>query len=205
MKYAPHLLGAIAVVAIVGAVSGASVGDSPILIRGHHESLPEARIVRAANADLRDTSRPPDHYPLETPQGTVEVAELALHGRLRDRGGDMWWEDRSADRANMSAGYDFAATASPERIAHEERLLAFTGGRGEFQERHEAREAAQAPQAPAPPEPPIRLTRAEAPMALAEPAELETDLRAPSEPLAPPAPAAEARTIETDLTAPAPQ
>lgn len=183
MRYAPHLLGAIALVAIVGAVSGASVGDSPILVRGHHETLPEARIVRAANADLRDTSRPPDHYPLETPQGTVEVAELALHGRLRDRGGDMWWEDRSEDRANMSAGYDFAANASPERIAHEERLLAFTGGRGEFQERHAARAASQS--APAS-EPAFRVTRAEAPMALAEPVELSANVVPPKAEPAPP-------------------
>ena len=154
MKITPQMLGAVAVVAIAGAVSGATIGDSQVLMRGHTDTLPEAQIVTAANAEMRTMRNPPNHYPLETKDGTIEVAELALHGRLRDRGGDMWWEGREDDRAMMGAGYDFYATASPERIEHERRLLAFHAG-------NEAQ-----PLAPRQP------TRAEAPMALAEPAEI---------------------------------
>ncbi|MXO49329.1 hypothetical protein GRI69_13805 [Erythrobacter vulgaris] len=164
MKFAPQILSAVAVVAIAGAVSGATIGDSPVLKEGHGDTLPEAPIINASNDALRHTTRPPDHYPLKTPEGTIEVAELALHGRLHDRGGNMWWDDRSDQSVDMNAGYDFYETASPERIAREEALLAYTGGRADghsrpVEEIHD----------------PVlqRVTRAEAPMVLAEPAELE--------------------------------
>lgn len=172
MKFTPQILGAVAVVAIAGAVSGATIGESPVLKRGHTDTMPQAQIVTAGNAALNSSKRPPDHYPLETPQGTIEVGELALHGRLRDRGGDMWWERRGEDRAELSAGYDFYGTASPERIAHEERLLAFTGDRAEYQDRNQRH---------APPPSQARRTRAEAPMALAEPVEVAVVDDAPVE------------------------
>ena len=162
MKFTPHIVGAVAMVTIGGAVSGAMIGESPVLKRGHIDSLPEAQMVMAGNDTMRSTKRPPDHYPLKTPKGTIEVAELALHGRLRDRGGDMWWEGRSDARADLDANYDFYGTASPERIAHERRLLAFTDGNAEF--RQADRDAAPVAER--------RMTRAEAPMALAEPVEI---------------------------------
>ncbi|MBX7539585.1 hypothetical protein [Qipengyuania sphaerica] len=164
MKYAPHVLGAVAVVTIAGAVSGATIGESPMLQRGQTDTLPQAQIVSASNAAMDSSRRPPDHYPLKTPEGTIEVAELALHGRLRNRGGDMWWEGRSDDRVDLSAGYDFYETASPERIAREERLLAFHGEQPQEQVRHVERQV---------------MTRAEAPMALAEPVELAVAEAAP--------------------------
>ena len=43
----------------------------------------------------------------------------------------MWWDDRSDQSVDMNAGYDFYDTASPERIAHEEALLAYTGARAD--------------------------------------------------------------------------
>lgn len=162
MKYTPHIVGAVAVVAIAGAVSGATIGESPMLKRGHTDTLPEAQIVTAGNAALTDRDMPPDHYALETPNGTVEVAELALRGRMHRSRGDMWWDGRRDEGpVNMTASYDFRETASPERIAHEEALLAFTGSRAQYQEN------AAAPAAPR------RAIRAEAPLALAEPAEIE--------------------------------
>ena len=164
MKYAPHAIGALAVVAIAGAVSGATVGDSPILKRGYHETVPEVPIVRSANSYQRATRRPPDHYPLKTPKGTIEVAELALHGRLRDRGGDMWWDGRGNDARPLDARYDFYETASPERIEHERRLLAFHAEGSEPAASTQDQEPAK----------PARISRAEAPLALAEPAELDT-------------------------------
>ncbi|MBX7459097.1 hypothetical protein K3152_12630 [Qipengyuania sp. 1NDH17] len=171
MKFTPHILGAVAVVAIAGAVSGATIGDSPVLKRGLTETMPEAPIVRASNSAMRDGKRPPDHYPLKTPDGTIEVAELSLHGRMRDRGGDLWWEGRDDERAYMDAGYDFYETASPERIEHERRLLAFHGSEN-VQTQQQAAPPTGQPERTA-------MTRAEAPMALAEPAEVVAQEPAP--------------------------
>lgn len=175
MKFAPQILGAVAIVAIAGAVSGAMIGDSPVLKEGYSDTLPETPIIGASNDGLRNMASLPDHYPLKTPEGTIEVAELALHGRLHDRGGSIWREDRSKESAELSAGYDFYETASPERIAHEEALLAYTGGRAEGQDR---------PMETGPPAR-QRITRAEAPMALAEPVKIEIaghSQAAPAEP-----------------------
>lgn len=163
MKYTPHILGAVALAAIAGALSGATIGDSRVLERSQDDTLPEARLIAASNQAMRDGRRLPDHYPLKTPDGTIEVAELALHGRLRDRGGDMWWQERNDDPVHARKDYDFYETASPERIAREQALLAFTGGQAEGHS-NDIREPAPAGR--------TRLSRAEAPMALAEPAEV---------------------------------
>ena len=169
MKFTPHMLGAVAVVAIAGAVSGATIGDTPVLSQGLTETIPDAPIVSASNAKMRNTERLPDHYPLKTPNGTIEVAELSLHGRMRDRGGDMLWVGRDKERAHMNTEYDFYETASAKRIEHEHRLLAFLGKTAAHAKVD--REASQQATTKA------RMSRAEAPMALAEPAEI-----APPEP-----------------------
>ena len=161
MRITPHMLGAAAVIGMAGAVSGAAIGESPILTRSHSDSLPQSTVVSTASKSLTQRGSPPDHYPLETEQGTIEVAELALHGRLRERGGKMWWEDRETDdRAEMNGEYDFYRTASPERIAHEERLLAFTRGRDLSRIEEDTFVPSRS------------RVRAEAPMTLAEPVEL---------------------------------
>ncbi len=82
---------AIAVV-VAGAVSGSAIGTAPMLDRSD-SSIPAAspRTEIGAFAFDRDQA-PPDHYPLVTPTGTIPVAQLALHGRLRNaRHG--WWEE----------------------------------------------------------------------------------------------------------------
>ena len=167
MKYTPHILGAVAMVAIAGALSGATIGESRMLAGGQGDNLPETQLVTASNQAMRDAKSLPDHYPLKTPEGTIEVAELALHGRLRDRGGDMRWQDRNNEPDRAGDSYDFYETASPERIAHEEALLAFTGGKADGQDRIRDTEPAEH----------TRLSRAEAPMALAEPTEITTNDR----------------------------
>ena len=168
MKFAPHILGAVAVVGVAGALSGATIGDSPVLKKAHSDTMPEAPIVRAGDNARLAAQNPPDHYPLKTAKGTVPVEELALRGRMRDRGGDLWWEGRDSDTRQLDAGYDFYETASPERIEHERRLLAFHAGRAPAT-------SAQAEQ----PAKPARLSRAEAPLALADPVELEIASPAP--------------------------
>ena len=158
MKFTPHMVGAVAVVAIAGAVSGAAIGDSPVLERGLTETLPETPMMHASTNSMRDAKRPPDHYPLQTPNGTVEVAELSLHGRMRDRGGDLWWEGRDHDQNYMEADYVFYETAGDELVEYERRPV---------KPRIEGAVAVNTEQ----PAPTRRMTRAEAPMALSEPVE----------------------------------
>ncbi|MBX7533632.1 hypothetical protein K3165_11920 [Qipengyuania sp. 1XM1-15A] len=180
MKYAPHIAGAVALITMAGALSGAAIGDSRILERDRYDTLPEAQMVTAGNAGLRTGERPPDHYPLKTPEGTIEVAELALHGRMRGSSDGVWWEERGGDRVELAGEYgDFYASADAERLAREEALLAFTGGRAEYQVRLEERQQA-APAAGTS----QRMTRAEAPMALAEPAAIN-EPQAPASPREP--------------------
>lgn len=199
MKYAPHIAGAVAVITLAGAFSGAAIGDSRILERDRYDTLPEAQVVTAGNADLRSGERPPDHYPLETPEGTIEVAELALHGRMRGSSDGMWWEERGAERVELAADYgEFYASADAERLAHEEALLAFTGSRAQYQVRLNERAALEqaAPTAPRA----QRVTRAEAPMALAEPASVNEPTPAPDAATSPREPSTgNAKTI--DVTA----
>ena len=166
MKYAPHIAGAVVLITMAGALSGAAIGDSRILERDRYDTLPEAQVVTAGNAGLRTGERPPDHYPLKTPDGTIEVAELALHGRMRGSSDDAWWDERGGDRVEMAGEFgEFYASADAERLAREEALLAFTGSRAEYQVRLEERQQAAPPAVTG-----QRATRAEAPMALAEPA-----------------------------------
>ncbi|QZD91911.1 hypothetical protein K3162_10150 [Qipengyuania xiapuensis] len=184
MKYTPHILGAVALVTIGGALSGAAIGDMRMIERSHTDTLPEAQMVRAGNSALQSGERPPDHYALETPEGTIEVGELALHGRMRNSTDGMWWEGRRERPVELSARYDdFYSEADAARLAREEALLAFTGSRAEYQVRREEEAAravatealAQARSQPA-------MTRAEAPMTLAEPAEIATPAPSAREP-----------------------
>ena len=167
MRYLPHSLAALAVVAIAGAVSGEAIGDSPVLKADVQETLPDAQPMSATQLPSPSSKRPPDQYPLETPDGVIEVGELAMHGRLRDTPHAHWWRNANRDLgAQYEAQYDEADLA---RLAHEEALIAYTA---QPPAPAPAMEQVQAPQ---------RVTRAEAPMALAEPAAPE-----------PPAPAARA-------------
>ena len=169
MKFTPLIMGAVALTAIAGAASGAAIGQSPMLKELASETaLPQTAAAAQATASREAPRQLPNHYPLETPQGTVEVAELALHGRMRDRGGDLWWERRKSEPTAFDAEYDFYATASEERIARERRLAAFAG---EAAPRSAPRDVRQV-EAPPPPPQPDRVSRAEAPLALSEPVQM---------------------------------
>lgn len=180
MKYAPHFAGAVAVITLAGAFSGAAIGDSRILERDRYDTLPEAQVVTAGNNELRAGERPPDHYPLKTPKGTIEVAELALHGRMRGSADGLWWEAHGDDRVELAGDYgEYYASADTARLARKEALLAFTESRAEYQVRlEERRQAAPAISSSQ------RKTRAEAPMALAEPAAIN-EQKAPASPREP--------------------
>ena len=176
MKFTPLIMGAVALTAIAGAASGAAIGDIPMLKTSATQStVPQASFASQSAASREAARQLPNHYPLETPQGTVEVAELALHGRMRDRGGDLWWDRNESEGRHLDADYDFYATASEERVAREEALVAYTG---EAPPRNAPRTAQ--PVAPPPPQA-ERVTRAEAPLALSEPAEMRPAASAASE------------------------
>ncbi|RPF72199.1 hypothetical protein [Aurantiacibacter spongiae] len=84
MKFSPWILGAAALVPVMGAYAGANVGTDPI---GPGADVTAA--LPASSASVRDAApvtheRLPDHYAMETPEGRVEVADLAWRGRYRD-------------------------------------------------------------------------------------------------------------------------
>lgn len=85
MKATPMILGATALALVSGAVAGQSIGTEPLgLYQDVTDTLPQQR-VNSRSAALQIAERLPNHYPLETPEGTIEVEDLAWHGRYRDR------------------------------------------------------------------------------------------------------------------------
>lgn len=81
MKATPLFLGACVFASIAGAVGGATTNTTPIQNAGiGMNMLPE----RAFAFDPSDDGRPemalPDHYPMVTPSGRIEVAELSTRG-----------------------------------------------------------------------------------------------------------------------------
>ena len=119
MKITPQLLAAVAVVAIGGAVSGAAIGDSPVLPRSSQETLPQAQIAFAPSSPRSSSERPPNHYPLKTQEGTVPVAELALHGRYRDTAhARSMMRAKEAELRPADYAENYYDEAEVERLAH---------------------------------------------------------------------------------------
>lgn len=85
MRISPWLMGAFAITPIVGALAGQHMSAEPLSTATDvTASLPD-RPYAAGNATPRTNPRLPDHYAMETPEGVVEVHELAMRGRFRDR------------------------------------------------------------------------------------------------------------------------
>lgn len=81
MQVRPLFLGACALVSIAGAVSGATTNTRPIQNAGIGSAmLPQPEFA----FDPADSGMPqaalPDHYAMTTPEGRIEVAELATRG-----------------------------------------------------------------------------------------------------------------------------
>ena len=88
-------------VVLGGMMTGAAIGETPMLQkRGHGFAIPQTPALQLPKTADRNT---PDHYPLVTPEGTIPVAELAFHGRLREQ--RMDWFDQG-DTARLDADYD---------------------------------------------------------------------------------------------------
>ena len=117
MRALPGIVGAVAVVAIGGAVAGAAIDTTP---RRIHAETPLPGPGPIAIDDKRRALPPADHYPLEANGKTYEVAEL------RDRG--LYSQERFAPRfayseADSDLGeFDFeAAQAESLRWEAEQR------------------------------------------------------------------------------------
>lgn len=81
MKLTPLILGALILGPTAGVIVGETINTTPIQygvdVLG---SIPRHKLV-ITNADrFEQQGALPDHYPLYTPQGRVEVAELSSHG-----------------------------------------------------------------------------------------------------------------------------
>jgi hypothetical protein len=81
MKASPLFLGACAFASIAGAVGGATTNTTPIQNAGiGMDMIPDRPIAfDPSHSGLPDIA-PPDHYPIVTPQGRIEVAELSTRG-----------------------------------------------------------------------------------------------------------------------------
>ncbi len=86
MKAKPLIVGAFLIAPIVGAVAGQKMGTDPIAsISDVSTTLPTGSPIAAGDATPETVERLPDHYAMETPEGRVEVHELAMRGRYADR------------------------------------------------------------------------------------------------------------------------
>ncbi len=83
----PWFLGACALAAITGVVSGATVNTQPIQRAGigMHAIAERAIAFDPSDDGLPDQATLPDHYALSTPEGRFEVAELSTRGLYAQR------------------------------------------------------------------------------------------------------------------------
>ena len=86
MKAKPLIVGAFLLAPVMGAVAGQGMSTQPITSTTElSAALPETSAIATQSAATRTAARLPDHYAMETPEGRVEVHELALRGRYADR------------------------------------------------------------------------------------------------------------------------
>lgn len=122
MKAKALFAGALAVAALGGATTGATLNTQPLEAEVDPlASIPDHEIDYPSQAEIDAMKAPHNHYALETPQGRVEVTELAYHGRLRDEHeAHLAWEAaREREAEYLAAQYEQAQDAAPvpRRIA----------------------------------------------------------------------------------------
>jgi hypothetical protein len=112
MDLSPRLLGVSAAVLVAGIAAGAALGTvPPMQQRGTAEWLPEARPVAFAHRRQADL---PDHYPLVTRAGTIEVHELGERGLYRQARYAWRQLDAYYPEEEDWAGHDSDAVAEPQ-------------------------------------------------------------------------------------------
>lgn len=124
MKAKPLIAGALVLAPITGGLAGQMISTDPITdATDISATLPQHSPVAVADATPRTTPRLPDHYAMETPEGTVEVHELAMRGRYRDRYEpyQRWQAETERNLAMLEAEWGNAAPqtqqAAPEPAA----------------------------------------------------------------------------------------
>ena len=110
MKAKPLIVGAFLIAPIVGAVAGQKMSTDPITsISDVSTVLPTASPIAAGDATPLTVERLPDHYAMETPEGRVEVYELAMRGRYADRYRPPVYDDAQDSLAVLESDWDDAA------------------------------------------------------------------------------------------------
>lgn len=86
MRLAIVMAGAALLGPVLGILASGSINTAPKQSGGDMLALLDS-IPRheEASFDVAQSATLPDHYPLVTPRGTVQVADLWLHGLYRDR------------------------------------------------------------------------------------------------------------------------
>ncbi len=109
MKFSPWLIAVALAVPVAGAYAGSKMSADPVGPRHDlAQNLPNRQAIAVADASTRTQPRLPDHYAMETPEGTVEVHELAIRGRYSDRVSqyDHYQQPVDEDIAAMEADWD---------------------------------------------------------------------------------------------------
>ncbi len=109
MKLSPWILGAAVAVPIAGAVIGSHMSTDPVGVRSDViDTLPLTPAVAHASVTSRTQPRVPDHYAMETPDGVVEVHELAMRGRFQDhyRATESYDHSYEEEIATLEARWD---------------------------------------------------------------------------------------------------
>lgn len=93
MNVPREILAALALGPLLGAIGSGLVGTEPRQIRtGQPESFAEDELALFTPRHT-STLDNPEHYPLITPRGRIEVAELSMHGLYRNLRSEPLFED----------------------------------------------------------------------------------------------------------------
>lgn len=121
MKRTPLILGAIPLTIFAGAAIGTSVTADPIGRAGNPlEQIPRHEIETRTADEARAMTATRNQYPLETPEGVIEVRELAYHGRLRDRMREqpLYGADTEAEAFGMAEDTQLLAAENEANRTH---------------------------------------------------------------------------------------
>ena len=130
MKTTPVILGAIALAIGAGTALGMTTPTNPLRSADDTlAALPKHAMESRSLEEAREMVAKDDQYALETPQGRVEVAELAFHGRLRDRRRDvpLYGARTEAEAYGMDTGPSYAEALDaqqPQQLAAAEPMEA---------------------------------------------------------------------------------
>lgn len=123
MKSTPLFLGAIPLTIFAGALLGNAVATEPIArATDPIAELPRHEVETRTIEETRAMKAPRNQYPLKTPQGVIQVSELAYHGRLRQRLREQPFYGAHSE-ADAFGTVEMPAAGTQEPVAGEPRNL----------------------------------------------------------------------------------